>query len=148
VGLHWRVAKAKDSPVRHLLYDTNYWKSFCHTRLSAEPNTSGSLTLFKPTRNGYHDTFASHFTSEYPVRVIGRQREVDEWRLRPERPDNHWFDCSVGCAVLASTLGSKTFDNRKEMIIEPGQEPKSEGSIPEKIEKKSKKSKRRKVSYL
>ena len=31
---------------------------------------------------------------------------VDEWKLRPERGDNHWFDCLVGCAVAASMQGT------------------------------------------
>jgi hypothetical protein len=28
-------------------------------------------------------------------------------KQRVERPDNHWFDCLVGCAVAASMLGAK-----------------------------------------
>ena len=35
----------------------------------------------------------------------GRGRKVDEWKLRPESHDNHWLDCTVGCAVAASMLG-------------------------------------------
>jgi len=31
---------------------------------------------------------------------------VDEWKLRPTRPDNHWLDCLVGCAVAASIQGA------------------------------------------
>ena len=31
---------------------------------------------------------------------------MDEWKLRPERNDNHWLDCISGCAVCASMLGS------------------------------------------
>jgi hypothetical protein len=30
---------------------------------------------------------------------------VDEWKQRPEQPDNHWFDCLVGTAVAASLQG-------------------------------------------
>ena len=29
---------------------------------------------------------------------------VHEWSARPTRPDNHWLDCLVGCAVAASML--------------------------------------------
>ena len=32
-------------------------------------------------------------------------REVDEWKIRPERPDNHWLDALAGCAVAASIQG-------------------------------------------
>jgi hypothetical protein len=28
-----------------------------------------------------------------------------EWKPRPERGDNHWLDCLVGCAVAASMQG-------------------------------------------
>jgi hypothetical protein len=34
-------------------------------------------------------------------------RTVEEWKQRVERPDNHWLDCLVGCAVAASMLGVK-----------------------------------------
>ena len=29
----------------------------------------------------------------------------DEWKMRPEAHDNHWFDGLVGCAVAASMSG-------------------------------------------
>jgi hypothetical protein len=31
---------------------------------------------------------------------------VDEWKLRAGGPDNHWFDCLVGCAAAASIQGA------------------------------------------
>jgi hypothetical protein len=31
---------------------------------------------------------------------------LDEWKLRPEAHDNHWFDGIVGCAVAASMEGA------------------------------------------
>ena len=44
-------------------------------------------------------------TAEYKVRTDGRGRTVDEWKMRPEAHDNHWLDCTVGCAVAASMCG-------------------------------------------
>ena len=44
-------------------------------------------------------------TAEYRVKTEGRGRTVDEWKMRPERSDNHWLDCLVGCAVAASMQG-------------------------------------------
>ena len=32
---------------------------------------------------------------------------MHEWRPKPSKPDNHWFDCLVGCAVAASMAGVK-----------------------------------------
>ena len=30
---------------------------------------------------------------------------VDEWKIRPDKTENHWWDCIVGCAVGASVEG-------------------------------------------
>ena len=40
------------------------------------------------------------------MRTQGRGRTVDEWKLKPERADNHWLDCVAGCAVCGSMLGA------------------------------------------
>lgn len=114
IGTHWRIDRAKDSPVRHVLYDTNYWKSFFHSRLSTEPGTRGSLTLFQTTPKN-HRNFANQLRSEYAVHVESAGREVDEWKLRGDRPDNHWFDCAVGCCVAAS-IESCSLDTEKRGI--------------------------------
>ncbi|MCA9139840.1 MAG: hypothetical protein KDB00_23870, partial [Planctomycetales bacterium] len=47
--------------------------------------------------------------AEYYVRTEGRGRTVDEWKARPEQPDNHWLDCLVGSAVAASMQGAVLF---------------------------------------
>ena len=52
---------------------------------------------------------AEHITAEYRVRTEARGRVVDEWKLRAGRPDNHWLDCLVGCAVAASIQGAVLF---------------------------------------
>ena len=52
-----------------------------------------------------HRLFSEHLVAEYPVRTEARGRIVDEWKLKPSRPDNHWFDCLVGAAAAASILG-------------------------------------------
>jgi len=54
-----------------------------------------------------HDQlFAEHLTAEYRVQTEARGRVVDEWKLRAGGPDNHWFDCLVGCGVAASIQGA------------------------------------------
>jgi hypothetical protein len=58
---------------------------------------------------GAHRLFAEHLTAEYRVKTSGRGRTVDEWKLRPERRDNHWLDGLVGCAVGASMQGAVLF---------------------------------------
>ena len=48
---------------------------------------------------------AEHLTAEYRVKTEGRGRKVEEWKMRPEGRDNHWWDGLVGCAVGASMCG-------------------------------------------
>lgn len=105
VGLNWRMPNVQGRrAVRYAIYDTNWWKSFVHARLSVAMGDRGCLSMFgKEPRE--HRMFADQVCSEYRVRTTGRGREVDEWKLRPERPDNHFLDCLVGCAVAASIQG-------------------------------------------
>lgn len=106
VGLHWRIPNVQGRrAVRHAIIDTNYWKSFVHTRLKVGMGDRGCLSLFTPGRGEDHRLVADHLTAEYRVRTEGRGRTVDEWKLRATGMDNHWLDCLVGNAVAASTLG-------------------------------------------
>lgn len=106
VGHNWRMPNvAGKRAVRHVVYDTNFWKSFVHARLAVAMGDRGCLSLFGDGPEP-HRLLAEHLTSEYRVKTEGRGRTVDEWKLRPERGDNHWFDCLVGCAVAASIQGA------------------------------------------
>jgi hypothetical protein len=106
VGHNWRMPNVHGKrAVRHVVYDTNYWKSFIHGRLSVAMGDRGCLSLFGDSPD-QHRLFGEHATSEYRIKTEGRGRTVDEWKLRPERGDNHWFDCLVGCAVAASIQGA------------------------------------------
>ena len=109
LGLNWRIPNVRGKrAVRHVVYDTNYWKSFIHARLAVAMGDPGCLSLFgeKPDQ---HRMFAEHITAEYRVKTEGRGRTVDEWKMRPERADNHWLDGLVGCAVAASIQGVVLF---------------------------------------
>jgi len=103
---NWRMPNvAGKRAVRHVVYDTNFWKSFNHARLSVPMGDRGCLSLFGDSPD-QHRLMTEHLTSEYRVKTEGRGRTVDEWKQRPERGDNHWFDCLVGCAVAASIQGA------------------------------------------
>src|SRR5690606_29608673 len=121
VGLNWRVPTITGTrAVRHVLYDTNYWKSFIHARFAVPMGDPGSLSLFgrNPER---HRLFAEHLASEYRVKTEGRGRTVDEWKLRLDGSDNHWLDCLVGAAVAASMQGAVLFgtDTRTKASRQP-----------------------------
>jgi hypothetical protein len=105
-GLNWRIPNVRGRrAIRHVLYDTNFWKSFIHARLTVPMGDRGCLSLYGRDPVA-HQLFAEHLTTEYRVKTEGRGRVVDEWKLRPEAHDNHWLDGVVGCAVAASIEGA------------------------------------------
>lgn len=109
VGLNWRIPVVTGKrAVRHVVFDTNWWKSFVHARLAVAIGDPGALSLFgrKPEA---HRLLAEHLTAEYRVKTEGRGRTVDEWKLRVDGLDNHWLDGLVGCAVAASMQGAALF---------------------------------------
>jgi len=119
IGLHWRLPNIIGKrAMRHVLIDTNYWKSFVQARLSVAMGDPGCLSLFGRD-SGVHRLLAEHLTAEYCVRTAAGNRVVDEWKLKAIRPDNHWLDCLVGCAVAASMEGVKLFGTEIEKESRP-----------------------------
>lgn len=111
LGHHWRIPPVKRTrPTRYVIFDTNYWKSFIHARWVTAIGDPASLTLYG-RRDGHkvsameHVNYATQQCAEFPKRNEGRGRTVDEWTLKPHRPDNHWFDATVAAAVAASMAG-------------------------------------------
>ncbi len=100
LGLNWRLSA---KPRRHVTFDSNWWKSFIAARIQT-PAGAGSLWLFGG-RAADHQLFADHCVAEYQIPTFGRGRQVDQWHQHPHKPDNHWWDCLVGCAVGASERG-------------------------------------------
>lgn len=117
-GHNWRI-KAMDR-IRSVTYDANYWKSFIHNRLAVAMGDRGCLTLFGDKAET-HRLLAEHLTAEFRVRTEGRGRQLDEWKLRPERPDNHWLDCLAGAAVAASIQGTTLGEVGEASVSKPAQ---------------------------
>jgi len=95
----------KTREFQHVLTDVNHWKTFVHAGLATAVGDRGCISVFgKDGRE--HELFAEHVAhSETWVETSALGRIVHEWSARPTRPDNHWLDCLVGCAVAASMLG-------------------------------------------
>ena len=106
LGADWYIpstAGTRDHP--HCAVDVNPWKTFIMARIMTAPGDPGALTIFGKQADD-HENFALHVAaSETYVQTQGYGRQVREWRLRPDRPDNHWLDCLVGCAAAASMTG-------------------------------------------
>lgn len=106
LGVNWRIPAGDGRrSVRYVLFDANWWKSFVQARLAAPLGSRSCLTLYGDNP-GNHRMLADHLTAEYAVQTFGRGRSVVEWKQKPGRPDNHWLDGLVGCAVAASVQGA------------------------------------------
>jgi hypothetical protein len=109
VGLHWRSG----SPLRHgttvrsVLFDANWWKSWCSARLRVDPSEAGSLLICgdKPHDLRRHAQLAEQLASEECVSVEARGKRADEWGLRRPGVDNHLLDCLVMASVAANMQG-------------------------------------------
>jgi hypothetical protein len=105
VGHNWRLRVMEvGERVRSVIYDVNFWKSFTFSRLAMAMGDRGSLSLFGDKPDA-HKMLADHLCAEFRVRTGGQGRELDEWSQRPDRRDNHLFDCLVGNCVAASMQG-------------------------------------------
>jgi len=124
LGHHWRIPPVKRSrPTRYVIYDTNYWKSFTHARWTTAIGDPACLTLYGRLEGHKvsameHVNFAGQQCAEYPVRNEGRGRTVDEWRLKPHRPDNHWFDSLVAATVAASMAGVSMVGGQVPQVVQ------------------------------
>ncbi len=105
VGLNWKIpAMTGRRQFRHVIFDTNWWKSCMLARLKTGKGAAGAMYLFGD-RADQHRMLIDHLLSERPTPVSGPSRTVDQWELVTVGRDNHWWDCLVGCAVAASQLG-------------------------------------------
>ena len=87
-----------------LTLDTNHFKTLLAERTRTPDGAAGALHLFGASPAAHH-LFCDHLAAETPIRVTADGRTVDEWELRPGRPDNHWLDALVYAAAAAASLG-------------------------------------------
>ncbi len=122
-GDNWLERPSQTGGGRHILYDTNHWKTFVAARVSAAMGDPGSITLFG-SQAAPHQLLVDHLTAESPIPTTGRGRVVDQWVALPNR-DNEGFDALVGNAVAASMLG---------VTVKGGEGPRKRRSIREMYE--------------
>jgi phage terminase large subunit GpA-like protein len=116
LGNHWMLPSIKGKrAVRHLLIDTNHWKTFVHEHLNIAMGDAGCLALYGKKPDD-HRLVSEQLVAEYRVRTHGNGRDVDEWRLRPGNPDNELLDCLAGAAVAASMLGCTAMRKAKAIV--------------------------------
>lgn len=105
VGLNWKVpAMVGRRHCRHVLFDTNFWKSTVAARLKTAYGDPGALYLCGRSAEE-HRLLLDHLCSERPTLVTANGRSATQWELAAVGRDNHWWDCLVGSAVAANMLG-------------------------------------------
>ncbi|WP_145313413.1 terminase gpA endonuclease subunit [Gimesia fumaroli] len=122
----WRMLPSEERGQRHVIWDTNSVKTFLHRRLLVPYGSPGSMTLWN--KKGGHDLYAEHLRAEYAIEVEARGRKVNEWKINPGRPDNHWLD-TTGMAIVAASIEGAS------LLGKPAA-------------RKSKRKRRKRVSYL
>jgi phage terminase large subunit GpA-like protein len=104
IGLNWRVpAMAGRRHCRHVLFDTNFWKSCVAARIKTAYGDPGSMYLYGEDAEP-HRLLLDHLSSERPTLVTANGRSATQWELITVGRDNHWWDCLVGAAVGANML--------------------------------------------
>lgn len=105
VGHHWRLTLSDTGRGRLVQFDPDAWKSFLYDRFTTPDGGRGRLLFFGAEARA-HELLAEHCCAEYAEAVTIRGQTFDKWQVKPHRPDNHWLDCLVGCAVAASVAGA------------------------------------------
>lgn len=121
-GQGWVIRPpAAGEGVRSVLIDTNHMKTFVALRLQTPFGSSGCLSLFG-TKAIEHQLFADHCTAEIARETANKRRKLVEWKDKPAKPDNDWWDCLVGCAAGAGILGLRwNSSGEPERPVEPRQ---------------------------
>jgi hypothetical protein len=103
LGDEWRIGPTNRG--HRITFDSNHWKTQASSRLLTPLGSPGACLLYGENPDA-HRLLADHFCSEKAVEVASKHRRVNEWKQRPGRPDNHYWDCFVGALVAGSTLGA------------------------------------------
>lgn len=103
-GDEWETPQDGRHKQKHLNYNTNHHKTKAAHLLTAPAGATGGIYLFGDVEH-VHGMYADHASSEYCSKVIGPYGPRDIWQIRPQRSENHWWDGTVACSVLASILG-------------------------------------------
>ena len=104
IGEEWQLSRAAGSRQRHVLFDSNYWKTFLRRRLIAGLGDAGAFA-FPAGPVAERQIVADHLLAETPIDETAGGRTIYAWQLPPHEPDNDYLDCLVGCHVAASVAG-------------------------------------------
>lgn len=102
-GHHWQMDVPRGRAVRQVFYDTNRFKTLTHDGLQAAIGEPSAITIHAGDEHT-HEMLFHHLTAERPELESKGGRTTELWTANRNQ-DNDLFDCLVGAAVAASTLG-------------------------------------------
>lgn len=102
-GVEWYFKRAADGEV--LYWDANYYRSKFQGGLATEAGKPGSITFYGRLPN---QILAEHFGAKACSKKEGTKRDIEEWKNKPGRTNDHWLDCAVMCRVGLELLGFRT----------------------------------------
>ncbi|MGC3968946.1 MAG: phage terminase large subunit family protein [Pirellulales bacterium] len=108
-GDNWLLGRSlRQGNIRRAVIDTNFWKSQTAGALTRPAQNPGAMRLFG-TRDQDHEMIAAHCLAETRTRLTNDKsgRTVEIWKAKPNKPDNHLWDCINGARVMASIRGCK-----------------------------------------
>ncbi len=117
VGEEWILAPQPAHASRLLTFDTNYWKHQFFLRLATALGDPKDLSLFGKESVIMHRMFAANCHAETFETTHGKGRDVNVFREKPGRPDNHLFDVGVGCVVMTMPENTKKKTKRRRAAV-------------------------------
>lgn len=93
-----------------IISDSNLWKSRVDNALRTPPSSRSALTIYGGRENGRLPNIqmlAEQMTAEEGILVEGAGRQIEQWKVVHVGRDNHLFDSTVGCYILASIRGAE-----------------------------------------
>ena len=93
----------------NIISDTNLWKSRTDNALRAPVTSRSALTIYGGRENGRLPNIqmlAEQMVAEEGILVEGGGRSIEQWKNVHVGRDNHLFDSTVGCFILANVRGA------------------------------------------
>jgi hypothetical protein len=104
-GFGYRIPPTKRvRGARHVIVDTNRWKTFVAESFGVEAESPGCWELFRASPARLR-MLADNLAAEYPTETSGHGRKLFEWQKKPNR-DNHFLDALILAGVGAAMSGA------------------------------------------
>jgi hypothetical protein len=119
IGDNWRInpTQAQNQRPRHIVADSNHWKTFTHARLRQPDGEPGALMLFKASP-AQHRMYADHIAAWTPIETTGQGRKLVEWKLNTGAED-HYGDSLVMACVAGSVVGGRLREHEIRQAVKP-----------------------------